>query len=202
MSTEVEEEEASRSKGNASPSSSPSVPPPPPPADAERVTPCGGVLKSVLRKGAEGAERPPLHSRCLGKKKKKRKRSSFFFSFRRFFLVFSLPSPSSLSLSLSHRDPDNPNQHTNNQFTTRDSSEALERSLSSPPRKEGARESRRGSSPGEVRAVFFFLPLFFLLAVFFFPFSNFNNKIQPFPSSPHEQMPPCGPRGSTWPFWP
>ena len=71
MATE-EEEEASRSKALASPSSIPSVPPPPPPEDAERVTPCGGVLKSVLRKGAEGAERPPLHSRCLGK-------SSFFF---------------------------------------------------------------------------------------------------------------------------
>ena len=88
----IEQGEPSRPEAPAPPSSGPSLPPPPPPADAERVTPCGGVLKSVLKKGgAEGAERPPLHSRCLGEKR------SSFFSF--FFLPF--PSLSSLSLSLS-----------------------------------------------------------------------------------------------------
>ena len=68
-------EPSSPSKAPAPPSSSASQPPPSPPADAERVTPCGGVLKSVLRKGAEGTEKPPLHSRCLGEEKRE---SSFF----------------------------------------------------------------------------------------------------------------------------
>ena len=90
MAPEVGEEEASSrlKAAPASPPSSSSVPPPPPPADAERVTPCGGVLKSVLRKGAEGAERPPLHSRCLGKEER-----AVFFFFLFFRRSFSRPSP-------------------------------------------------------------------------------------------------------------
>ena len=140
--------EPSRSKAPAPPSSSPSLLLPPPPADAESVTPGGGVLKSVLKKGAEGADRPPLHSRCLGEKK----RAVFFFP-----VPFSFSLVSNVSLTPQPNPQKNHTRPIHNQCTTRDSSKARERRSSSLPKKGGAPGSRRWWSPGEVR--FFLLSL-------------------------------------------
>lgn len=143
--------EPSRSKAPAPPSSSPSLLPPPPPADAESVTPCGGVLKSVLKKGAEGADRPPLHSRCLGEKK----RAVFFFP----FLPLSLSSQTSLS-----RRNRTPKKTIRDPFTTsalRGTPPKLGRDVHQVCRR---REGHRGAGGGGRRARFGF---------FFFLFENF-----------------------------